>query len=419
MKQTLLGILSSLCISMQAESRRYHPVILPLIQSSIEPSSETRVYLLEDALDLWATVLTQTSSTAILAEVVSLIQYLFPLFDVASDNLRKALEITESYVYLIPSDMLSNARAILGPLASMLGKVKREASGMVTFLVELLIRSANSLGALPAVGELTQALLSSNWLFTMMSGLFDAYHVSQTTGPKREHSKIDGIVETDYLNVLARLSITSPTLLISAIEITSYEGQRESNEPIESKMDWLLSEWFAHMDTISALTHRKLNCLALTSLLETGQPWILSRLQNLMSEWTSCVTELVIDKSLDGDTIDYRDALVYTDPDALKGEGFEAPADERRRLLTFQDPVHRIDLRVFIREKLAIAIEGCGGMDAFQRDWVRNVDADVVKGFEELGLFSGIAPASATSTSFSASSNQVNDVHRDLGTQMI
>lgn len=386
MKQTILGILSSLCLSMQAESRKYHSIILPLIQSSIEPNSETRVYLLEDALDLWLTVLIEMPSTGATAEVLSLIQYLFPLFDVASENLRKALEITEAYIYLIPSEMLSTAAAILNPLIPMLGHVKRDASGMVTSLAELMIRSAHNLGALPAVGSLTQVLVSTNFVSTIVSGLFDAYRASQTTGPNREHSKIDGIVETDYFNVLARLGTASPYLLVSALEAAPYEGQSE-NETIERKMDWVLSEWLAHMDTISHPTHKKLNCLALTSLLETGQPYILSRLQSLMSEWTTVIAELVIDTSLDEKVVDNRDSLVYTDPEALKGEGLEAPADERRRLLTFQDPVHRIDMRDFIRDKLAVVIQGCGGMEAFQRDWVQNVDADVVKSFSDLGLF--------------------------------
>lgn len=386
MKQTILGILSSLCLSMQAESRKYHSIILPLIQSSIEPNSETRVYLLEDALDLWLTVLIETPSTGATAEVVSLIQYLFPLFDVASENLRKALEITEAYIYLIPSEMLSTAAAIFNPLIPMLGHVKRDASGMVTSLAELMIRSAHNLGALPAVGSLTQVLVSTNFVSTIVSGLFDAYRASQTTGPNREHSKIDGIVETDYFNVLARLGTASPYLLVSALEAAPYEGQSE-NETIERRMDWVLSEWLAHMDTISHPTHKKLNCLALTSLLETGQPYILSRLQSLMSEWTTVIAELVIDTSLDEKVVDNRDSLVYTDPEALKGEGFEAPADERRRLLTFQDPVHRIDMRDFIRDKLVVVIQGCGGMEAFQRDWVQNVDADVVKSFSDLGLF--------------------------------
>lgn len=386
MKQTILGILSLLCTSMQAGSRKYHSLIVPLIESSIQPTSETRVYLLEDALDLWATVLTQTPSDEIMPEIIALVQYLFPLFDVASENLRKALEITESYIYLIPSEMLSNAVSILNPLVSMLGNVKRDASGLVTSLIELFIRSADSLGGLPALGGLTQALVTSQLLSTILSGLNDAYRASLTTGPNKRHAKIDGIVETDYLNVLARLAVASPQLLLSALDATSYEGQSESNEPIERKIDWILTEWIEHMDMMSHPTHKKLNTLALTSLLQTSQPWILSRLQSLMNEWTTTVTELVVDMSLDENVVDNRDSLVYNDPEALRPEGIEAPADERRRLLTFKDPVHRIDIRDYIHEKLALAIETCGGMEAFQREWVQNVDSDVVSAFGALGV---------------------------------
>ena len=386
MKQTILGILSSLCTSMQAESRKYHALIVPLIQSSIEPSSETRVYLLEDALDLWTTVLTQTPSDGTMSEIVALVQYIFPLFDVASDNLRKALEITELYIYLIPSTMLSNAVAILDPLVSVLGNLKRDASGMVTTIIDLLIRSADSLGGLPAIRELTQALVTSQLLSTVLSSLRNAYEANLTTGPNKIHAKIDGVVETDYLNIVARLAVASPELLLSALDATSYEGQPESNEPFERKIGWLLTEWIDHMDMMSHPAHKKLNTLALTSLLETAQPWILSRLQSLMSEWTSTITELVIDTSLDENVVDMRDSLVYNDPEVLKQEGAEAPADERRRVLTFRDPVHRIDIRDYVKEKLAVAVQACGGMEAFQRDWVENVDADVVSGFGALGV---------------------------------
>lgn len=39
-------------------------------------------------------------------------------------------------------------------------------------------------------------------------------------------------------------------------------------------------------------SQRKLNCFALTVLLETNQPWILQRLQDLMIVWSDVVTEL-------------------------------------------------------------------------------------------------------------------------------
>ena len=386
MKQTILGILSSLCTSMEADSRKYHEMILPLVQSSIAPSSETRVYLLEDALELLTTVLTQTSLDEVKPAIVSLVQYLFPLFDVASENLRKALEITKIYIYLIPSTMLSNALAILNPLVSILANLKRDASGMVTSLVELFIRSADHLGGPHAVSELTQALLNSQLLSVILSGLHDARRTNLKTGPNKVHAKIDGFVESDYLNILARLAIASPQLLLTALDATSYHGQRSIDEPIEQKMDWLVTEWLEHMDMISDPTHKKLNTLALTSLLSTAQPWILSRLQSLMSEWTTTVTELVIDTSLDEHVVDNRDSLVYTDPDAMRPEGPEAPADERRRALIFQDPVHRIDIREYVRENLGIAVEACGGMEAFQREWLQNVDQDVLSGFSALRI---------------------------------
>jgi len=384
MKQTILGIMSTLCTSMQAESRRYHSLIIPLIESSIEQTSESRIYLLEEALDLWVTVLGQTPSKDVLPEIIALVRYLSPLFEVASENLKKALEITEAYVYLIPAEILANAAAILIPLASLLGTIKRETTGMVTSLVELLIRSALSLGGLSALGELTPALLSSNMLTTLLSGLHDAYVAHQTTGPNRKSSQIDGIVETDYLNVIARLMVADPALLLSALDATPYDGHLLGQKPLEETLDWLLTEWFSHMDSIGHPAHKKLNCLALTSILETGNPWILSRLQSLMSVWTDVINELVEDYSLQEGVEDKRDSLVYQNTEASSES--EAPADTRQRLLDFKDPVHRIDIRTYVHDKLTAIVETCGGMETFLREWVQNVDEDVIRSFGALGI---------------------------------
>ena len=386
MKQKILGILSSLCTSMRAESQSFHPLITPLIQSSVEPDSETRAYLLEDALDLWATVLNQTPSDGIMPEIVNLVQYLFPLYEVASENLRKALEITESYLYLVPAEILSNPIALLGAFTALLGSVKRDASEMITSLLELLIRSADNLGGVRAVIELAQSLVTSGIMSNILSGLRDAYLAQQTTGPNRQHPRIASTVETDYLNVLARLTISNAHCLLSTLDATSYDGQPEGEKDGKQKIDWLLTEWFNHMDTISHPEQRKLNTMALTSLLQTAQPWILVHLQSLMNEWTITITELIVDASTVENVVDNRDCLVYNDPQAPATEGEEAPADQRKRSLTFKDPVHRIDIRDFIREKLARAIEAVGGMQTFQREWVGNIDADVLSGFSALGV---------------------------------
>ena len=97
LQQIMLGVLSALCTAMQAESRRYHPVIIPLIESSIEPSSNSRIYLLEDALELWTIVLSQTPSENITPETVAMVRLLFPLYEVSGFRLRSPLSGTVDF----------------------------------------------------------------------------------------------------------------------------------------------------------------------------------------------------------------------------------------------------------------------------------------------------------------------------------
>lgn len=391
---------------MQSDSQRYHQILIPLIKISIDTSSELRSsYLSEDGLELLSIVLMQTPSDSVSPGLISLVQYVLQLVDIRSA--KKTLDIIELYIYLIPTEILSNVAAVLAPLVSLLRSARREGTGTATSLVDILIRQADCLGGIPAVSDLTQSLLSSRWLSATLAGLHDAFLAHQTSGPNRTISSIDGVVETDYLNVLARLAVASPSIFITALDATKY-GDDKPQEILSQKLDWLLTEWFSHMDSIGHPVHKKLHCLALTSLLETGQPWILGRLQSLMtvvsettwrgtmlwwdktnwneSQWTDVINELVIDASLQEGVVDKRDCLVYTDPDASKPEGPESPADLRIRLLEFKDPVHQIDVRNYVRDRLAVAIDSCGGMEAFQRDWVQNVDEDVVRGFGALGI---------------------------------
>jgi hypothetical protein len=48
--------------------------------------------------------------------------------------------------------------------------------------------------------------------------------------------------------------------------------------------------------------------------------------------------------------------------------------------------VHRIDVKGFVRDHLNAAIAACGGHQAFQAQWLVNVDADVLNSFGGLGI---------------------------------
>lgn len=279
---------------MKADSRTFHVSFLPIIQSAIEPNSDTQVYLLEDAMDLWASILAQTPSSPepTPPELLNLLPYLLPLFHMDNETLRKAIEITEAYLLLAPAAVLAdNFRpGLLQALAELQGTLKPEASGVMTHLVQCIVRGAEGVGAEQAIKVLTGDLISTGFLAKILEGLHGAWTHHQSHGPYRElpSRAVDGVVETDYFTVLARIGLASPAVLVEAL--SSIGG----TEP-EKTIDWLLEEWFSHIENIGDLPNKKLMTLVLTRFLETGQPWILGRLQNLFVVWTDVLGELLDD----------------------------------------------------------------------------------------------------------------------------
>jgi hypothetical protein len=292
MKQAILTILARLTNAMKADSRTFHTSFLPIIQSAIEPGSETQVYLLEDALDLWSSILAQTPSAPepTPPELLNLMQYLLPLFSMDNDTLRKAIELTESYLLLAPAAVLADSfrPGLLAALTELMGNLKPEASGKISHLMQTIIRGADGLGGEQAIKIVAADLVSSSFLAKLMEGLHAAWAFHQSHGPYQEKPDraVDGVVETDYFSVFARIGMASPAILLDSLSAVG-------GADLEKTLTWLLEEWFGHIENIGDSPNKKLMTLVLTRLLETGTPWILGRLQNLIVVWTDVLGELL------------------------------------------------------------------------------------------------------------------------------
>lgn len=370
MKQTILGILVSLMTSLEVFSSKYHSIIIPLIRDSVDPENSNRLYLLDDALDLWSTVLEQTPAPS--PELASLARFLFDLYSTGSEALRTALSLTESYILLIPSEILSSASELLLALHPLFTTVKPRDLYHVTTPLELLIRVSLLSGGESAIRSLASAFIETGTIHTLLSGLQAAHEAHQTTGPNAITSPLDPIAETDYLSILARLIVAGPALFLEALSaVAPTLGER-----FETSINWLLTEWFTHLDNIGHPERKKLHVLALTALFTTCGGWILSRLQELMSIWTEIITELIDEDS-------GTDSIVVWDADVLKGEA-ETAKEERSRRIAFEDVVRRIDIKVAVRDAVN-GVLGRIGREQFEK-WVENVDKDVVAAFGRLGV---------------------------------
>lgn len=289
MKQAILTILTRITVAMKAESRVFHVSFLPIIQSAIEPGSEIQVYLLEEAMELWESILSNTPSAPeeTPAELLKLMHFLPPLYAMENETLRRAIEITHSYLLLSPSSVLADdfRTQLVSALASLIGNLRPDANGTITRLVESVVRGAEGVGGERAVEIVIGDLVNTGFIRKLMDGLHGAWTHHQSHGPSRElpSRAVDGVVETDYFTVLARIGIASPSLLVALVQNCG-DGFGQG---------WLLEEWFGHIDNIGTLPEKKLMALALTRLLETNADWILGRLQDLMVMWTQVLGELL------------------------------------------------------------------------------------------------------------------------------
>jgi hypothetical protein len=398
MKQAILTILARLVNAMRAQSLPLHPMVFPIIKGAVEPDSETQVYLLEDALDLWHAVLTQTPDGAASPELLDLVQYLYPIYELGSENLRKGLEIADSYVLVAPQHMLSAGvrTRMFAALAALLGGLKPDANGLVCNVVETMLHMAQKpevASALPLgqfsdasfvlIYELAQAADPEHGNFglfpKLLQGLRGSWTAHCTTGPNATSAPVDGIVETDYFAIFARAILGSLDgfLYTCAGAATATLGE----DSLEGTMKWLLEEWFSHFENIGSPARKKLMALALTKLLDTNQPFILLQLQSLMTVWTDVITELREDEADAG-----SDTLVWAAADAAEPYGAESPEDTRRRVLTKSDEIHTVKFPAFVQHYLRQAIAASGGHEQFQEQWLVNVDKDVVKAFSDLGI---------------------------------
>lgn len=373
-KQSVLAITSALVQSMRADSQRYQGVITPLLKEAMNPESALHLHLIEESVELWKSVLMQ-SSPPVSPELTQLVQLALPLLEYDSEVANQCVAIVRDYILLAPQDMLSDAlrRPTLASLAKALDSKSRDQSQLGAKSIELIIRVAEELGGSQGVSVVVQDMLEAGMLRTMLEGLHSAWESNQTTGPNRKPSKINTIKETDYFALLARIALADPAIF--ATMLASFDGT------VEAVWSWLSTQWFANFDCMGDIEREKLSCLALTRLWELPNPMqelVLGRLQDYLSMWTSVVTELA-----DGTTSETpgQDTLIWTEVGSYE---YDTPLDITEREFAFKDPVHRVATYDFVRARLQDLVQRVGGEQAFETNWAVNVDRDVLAAFQRL-----------------------------------
>lgn len=393
MKQNILTMITAIITSLGKKGASFHEQIFPLIHDSVQPDSEASVYLLEEALELWAAVLHQAPTEHPSPQLLALSKSLLPLLELGSEHLRQCFEILESYAILSPSILLDPD--ILTPLLisqksmlSMLNSSRARDASFSPHVLQTLIQTLSIPGNFnaetrkAALQHVVTSGISTDYLPTLISILHEAHSYHQDPRLNRRPPDIVGVGETSLFTLLSHLVLADPQTFLSAISsISTMRGE-------SSTLNWLVEEWFRQYDSTPDTIRKKTQLLALTSLLSVSPPptILLESLQSLFSLYTDTLLELS-----EGAADENRGDYLYSP--APPGEMLpdwpesDSPEDVRKRNMANWDVVYVINVRDFVAEKLRSAMEACGGQQAFEQQWITDrVDQDVVKGFINLGV---------------------------------
>lgn len=258
-------------------------------------------------------------------------------------------------------------------MANTLGVTRRDLAGQVTRVVETMICAANDIGGPNGVGQVAKDLHECGYLGKVFAGLHDAWTVqSMGSGPNRKYPKVDDVVRTDYLTILARIALYDPSVFVNLMS---------SSGNLPEVWGWLSTEWFRHFDCMANIDRQKLSCLALTRLVELPSPMtplVLEKLQDYFAMWTQVVGEMLSGRDDNGDN------LVWLN----KGEvdPGEIPEDARKKIQADNDPIHTVNTLDFIKQRLGGLVAQVGGEEAFQANWAVNIDKDVLEGFQMVSV---------------------------------
>lgn len=374
-KQSVLALASALVMAMRGDSQRYQSFMVPLLAEAMNPESALHLHLIEESVELWKSILNQ-SSPPLSEELMKLVQLALPLLEYDSEVTEGCMGVVKNYIILAPEAILRDdlRRPTLAAVIKALDSRSRGRIGLGTESIELIIRMGEFIGGTQGVSVVVQDLLELGFLRKVIEGLHGAWEDQQSVGPKkRATNQISNILEKEYFTLLARIALADPTVFVNML--ASF-GPGNAVQPV---WEWLGSAWFSNFDGMADIDRQKLSCLALTRLCELPQPMedlVLGKLQDYLSMWTSVVMSMRA-----GTESGAGDTLIW---DGIQRYDYDTPVDILDREFAAKDPIHTMHTFDFVRARLQDLVRRVGGEQEFEARWAVNVDKEVLVGFQGL-----------------------------------
>jgi len=306
------------------------PFLGPVLELATDLGQECHIYLLEDGLELWLTILHNTAKPSDV--LIGLLPRLPPLLDNGTENLRTIVYIIQAYVLLCPAHVTDTiGPAVVSVAARMYPDLADDGRLMVLRLVETWIKAGP-----PNTPQVLESLLLT---------VLGAVH----TGSEYP------ILMSLHLSILSRLILVSHHLF-SQLCLGLASAEDSNHNDVAGKV---LDVWLDKMACVTAPERRKLLALALASLLTTESPVVLSRVYMIFLN----IAESLNDVTRPDEAGALIDSLMAGQGDAVLDTDdidYETEHDSRKRQVAMLDPVHTVVLKDYVQSQVTLMSQQLG-----------------------------------------------------------
>lgn len=340
LKTSLLRVLKNLTVALNRNSIETHFITIPLVRSCCSQSSEYYYLLSEDGYELWLALLQYyPSDLEPTSDLIDFFRFVQPALLDSTEILPTILAISRSYSLLVPKVFeteygLEIFRILSGYLATM----RDDAFDIFISLVDILFLLEST------SEQFVNGLISSGLINAMTNYVLDELHSI--------------VLANKILLVLSRWAAKAPDVFLKVFEHLSIDTAK------------FLDVWVAYYKNNGNPRNKKVNLLALLSLASYGVPNNLYGLSNKLAEILrkSFIFLEEVNEDVGGSCPAYEGDYVYSDVDnySYLDPDITAPGEKVRyqQLLEAQDPVYTVNLRDFIRQKVAQLQQDLGEMFA-------------------------------------------------------
>jgi len=295
------------------------PFLGPVLELSTDLNQDSHIYLLEDGLELWLTILHNTAKPSDV--LINLLPRLPHLLDSGSENLRTIVYIIQAYVLLCPGHVTDTiGPSVVSVANTMYPDLMDEGRLMMLRLTETWIKAGP-----PNTPQVLEPLLLT---------VLDAVHTG-TDYPA---------IMSLHLSILSRLTLVSHQLF-SQLCLSLAAAEKSNHNDVAVKV---LDVWMDKMGCVTAPERRKLLALALSSLLTTESPVVLDRVYMILLN----IAEALNDVTRPDENGAMIDSLMAGQGDAVLDTDdidYETEHDSRKRQVAMLDPVHTVVLKDYVQ----------------------------------------------------------------------